>query len=349
MSTVIGHVPRAVSLRGLLSLVAGVVLVALVLPHVAAVPWASVGAALRAVPMPDLLALAALWLTGLLAHTVTLTAAMPPLTHRRALTLSLTGSAVANVLPLGGGAGVALNHRMSRTWGFDNNAFAVYTIVTNLWDVWARLCLPLVAFAWLTLSTQPLAPSMVAASAVAAAALSASALLVALVALSPRVALVAGRAADTALLTVFRLVGSGRRPALEHALPRLHRSAGAVIRSGWPRLTAGVVAYAVLTAALMWGCLTICGSGLPASAVFAGFALERVLSLLGLTPGGAGVVEIGVTGLLLALGGDPVGTVSGVLLYRLFTFGLEIPVGALGLVGWWWTHRQAKSAQGASA
>ena len=66
----------------------------------------------------QLVALVALWALGLLSHTVTLTAALPTLTHRRALTLSLTGSAVANVLPLGGAAGIALNYRMTRHWGF---------------------------------------------------------------------------------------------------------------------------------------------------------------------------------------------------------------------------------------
>ena len=49
--------------------------------------------------------LVVLWVAGLVAHTMTLTAALPGLTHRRALLLSLTGSAVANVLPLGGAAG----------------------------------------------------------------------------------------------------------------------------------------------------------------------------------------------------------------------------------------------------
>ncbi len=112
------------------------------LPAVAGAPWAAVGAALRAVPVDTLVALVALWAAGLGAHTITLAAALPGLSHRRALLLSLTGSAVANVLPLGGAAGVALNYRMTRSWGFTRSGFAGYTVVTNLWDVAAKLLLP---------------------------------------------------------------------------------------------------------------------------------------------------------------------------------------------------------------
>ena len=83
----------------------------------------------------------ALWAFGLFTHTFTLTAALPRLTHGRALMLSLTGSAVANVLPLGGAAGIALNTGWSAV-GLDNNAFATYTVVTNAWDVLIKLALP---------------------------------------------------------------------------------------------------------------------------------------------------------------------------------------------------------------
>src|ERR1700709_1600924 len=81
-----------------------------------------------------------------------LTAAMPRLTHRRALTLSLTGSAVSNLVPMGGALGIGLNYWMSRSWGFSKPAFTLYTFVTNLWDVMAKLSLPALALAALLLT-----------------------------------------------------------------------------------------------------------------------------------------------------------------------------------------------------
>ena len=140
--------------RSLLSIAGVATLLVLVVPLVAGAPWGQVVAALTSVPVLELGGLALLWIAGLYAHTFTLTAALPRLTHRRALALSLTGSAVSNVLPFGGAAGIALNYRMTRTWGFDRPAFAAYTVVTNVWDILVKLCLPALALAGLVLSGQ---------------------------------------------------------------------------------------------------------------------------------------------------------------------------------------------------
>jgi uncharacterized membrane protein YbhN (UPF0104 family) len=91
---------------------------------------------------------------------------------------------------------------------------------------------------------------------------------------------------------------------------------------------------------LLWGCLALTGAGLSPAAVLVGLAVERLLTLAVLTPGGTGVVEVGLTGSLLLLGGAPAGVVAGVLLYRALTFGLEIPVGGLTLLGWGWSRRR---------
>src|SRR3954449_639405 len=122
--------------------VSGGLVLAALFPVVAGTPWRAIGTTVGSVPVAALLALVALWAAGLVTHTIALTAALPGLTHRRALLMSLTGSAVANVLPLGGAAGVALNYRMTRAWGFTPASFASYTVVTNFWDTVTKLFLP---------------------------------------------------------------------------------------------------------------------------------------------------------------------------------------------------------------
>ncbi len=70
------------------------------------------------------------------------------------------------------------------------------------------------------------------------------------------------------------------------------------------------------------------------------FCAERLATLAGITPGGLGVVEVGLAGaLMLAPGADPAGVAAGALLYRALTFGLEIPVGGLLLALWSWQQR----------
>lgn len=333
-----GLVARA---RWLLGGGLALLLLTLVLPMATGVPWASTWSVVSGVPVVELVALVALWGLGLLSHTITLTAALPTLTHRRALTLSLTGSAVANVLPLGGAAGIAVNHRMVRHWGFAAEEFAAFTVITNVWDVLVKLALPLaalpvIALAGVSLGTT-LGPALLGATVLAA-----GCAVVLVVLARPASAAYAGAILDRVGNGVLRAVGSSRRVRPGQAVVALQARCSGLVRTHWPRLSLGMVLYTALLFALMWSCLAATGSGLAPAAVLGGFAIERLLTLAGLTPGGAGVVEVGLTGVLLALGGSPAGVVGGVLLYRALTYGLEIPVGGVGLAVWLWhLHRGA--------
>src|SRR6478672_5983477 len=134
----VGGTPRRRStgwarVRFWLSWLAALALLGVGLPHVVGVTW------------PAALVLVGLWVLGLVAQSFVLTGALPGLTRRRALTLNVTGSAVSNVVPLGGAAGVELNRRMMRAWGIDTRSFTGYTILTNLWDVGSKLLLPVIA------------------------------------------------------------------------------------------------------------------------------------------------------------------------------------------------------------
>ena len=315
-------------LRFCLGLAAGAALTALALPTVTGVTWTQLAPAAAQVYVPWLAGLVVLWLVGLVAHTVTLTGAMPGLTHRRALTLSLTGSAVANVVPLGGAAGIALNYRMARAWGHSGTAIGTYTVVTNIWDVLAKFLLPLLAMPVLLLAGPALGSAAVYAGLLATLVLTVITAAGLATLSSPRAAARAGRLGDRALGRWLR----GR--SCRTALVDLQADTSAVVRTGWRRLSLGMALYTVCLFALMLGCLTATGAGLSVAAVLAGFAVERLLTLAGLTPGGAGVVEVGLATTLLAFPGSPAAIALGVLLYRALTFGLEIPVGGLMLAGW---------------
>src|SRR5258707_4907012 len=97
---------RLVATVGIGAVVLGLLIL---VPRVAGTTWASVGAILADVSLTGLALMAVLWIGGLWCHSFALAAALPGLTKRRALTLSLPGSAVANVLPLGGAPAVGLN------------------------------------------------------------------------------------------------------------------------------------------------------------------------------------------------------------------------------------------------
>jgi len=280
-------------------------------PLVTGAPWRAIASTVWSVPAATLIGLVGLWAAGLVSHTLTLTAALPGLSHRRALLLSLTGSAVANVLPLGGAAGVALNYRMARSWGFSPASFASYTVVTNLWDVLAKFVLP-VAVVPVLLFGPPLHAGL------------AHLILATVVALP----LVGGAAA--LLIAHPRLAGR-----LGARVERVRLIVTSTVAAGWRRLSTGMALYTLLLFTLLVSCLTVTHAGVGLGLVLLAFCAERLATLAGLTPGGLGLVEVGLAGaLMLAPGADAAGVAAGTLLYRALTFGLEIPVGGVLLAGW---------------
>lgn len=331
--------------RYLLGLALALALLTVVLPSWTGVPLRAVETVVASIPIRALAALVVLWIGGLLTHTVTLTAALPSLTHRRALALSLTGSAVANVLPLGGAAGVALNYRMLRGWGFNRGQFATYTVVTNVWDVLAKLTLVLLALPLLALTTDLARGRIVDALLVASGIVALLLALVASVLVSQVVAARLGGALDR-LWAALRRSQPDERGRIERSLVELHQGCSRVVRGAWGRLSLGVALYAASLGLLLGLCLSLTGAGVPPVVVLVGLAVERMLTLAGLTPGGAGIVEVGLTGVLLMLGGVPTGVVAGVLLYRAVTFGLEIPVGGVGIAAWLWSRRRNPEVAG---
>jgi uncharacterized membrane protein YbhN (UPF0104 family) len=119
-----------------------------------------------------------------------------------------------------------------------------------------------------------------------------------------------------------------------------------VIGRSWGQLSVGTLGYGALQAVLLWACLAAVGEHLPPAVVLAGYAVDRVMTLAVLTPGATGFAEAGTAAALIALGGSAAPVAAGVLLYRGFTFAIEIPVGGVWLAGWLFRRRRATRHDG---
>lgn len=313
-------------------------------PRSAGTSWAEVASAIVAVPPLVVTALGLVWIAGLACNSVALAASLPGLTVRRALLLSLSGSAVANVLPLGGAAGVGLNYAMTRRWGFSAASFGAYTATTNVFDVAAKLVLAATAAVVLMLDGTTAALHVGAPTALLL--LLPPLLFVAV--LHPRSAARLGRELDGASRVVGAVVHRPVTTRLARQLPELALRTRAVVRRRWGRLTMGTAGYVGLLALLFAGCLHTMGVDLSLPLLVAGLAADRVLTLLPITPGGVGVVEGGTALVLTALGAAPEPVVSGVLLYRAFTYFAEIPVGGVSAMVWTLRGRAAAAHRAAA-
>jgi hypothetical protein len=79
------------------------------------------------------------------------------------------------------------------------------------------------------------------------------------------------------------------------------------------------------------------------------FAVARLLSIVPVTPGAAGVVEFALIAPLVAAGGDREQVTAAVLVYRALTWGLQIPVGVACYLWWRQSQRRAQPATPAGA
>jgi putative heme transporter len=291
---------------------------------VAGVTWSDVARVLRGVTSWQLALLAAIWLGGLGIYSIVLAAALPGLGIRRSLLLNLSGSAVANVVPLGGAAATALNWRMVRSWGHSNIAFVAFCVLTNALDVLTKLVLPLVGVAALVTLSVHVPPVLWGVSAGCAVGLL---LLVVVQRLVLRPAVMDGAEAP-------RWQGTVRGQARDSG-ERIRR----LLIEGWRRLLPGSIAYIAAQVVLLFFSLRSVGLDAPVATVLMAAAIERLGTLIPLTPGGTGVAEIGTIAWLVATGLDPVEAVAGVLLYRVFLIAMEIPVGGILLGAWAWFPR----------
>jgi undecaprenyl-diphosphatase len=75
--------------------------------------------------------------------------------------------------------------------------------------------------------------------------------------------------------------------------------------------------------------------------VLVAFAFMRLVTIVPLTPGSAGVAELALIAPLVAAGGDPEQVTAAVLVYRALTWGLQIPVGVACYL--WWRRSQRRT------
>ena len=301
------------------------------LPHFAHTSWGAVWAVLRTIPLSTALGLMLIMMSGLWLYTFTFTGSLPGLTHVKALIVNVSGSAVANVLPAGGAVGVAATYKQLRSWGFTRRHVSTSIIVTGVWNVLARLALPILGILAMVFGAGQLNPAVMrAASAGAVGGVIVLGLFVGVLA-SPRVAQRVGVVLEAAarLLPGGAFAGSIGRHVVE-----LRAQTISVVRHGWLSMTFGLIGFFGMNYLLFWFCLNTVGVQLPFAYMFFAFTLSRLLTSVSVTPGGVGISETGVAALLVGWGAHPAQATAGVVLYSLYVHFFEVPLGALGWLAW---------------
>jgi putative heme transporter len=269
----------------------------------------------------------------------------PGLGYRQAMKITQTSTAIANTLPGGPALGAGLQSAMYASYGFAPDDIAISLTLTGIWNTFAKLGMPIVALALLTIGGDA-GGGLAAASFIGLATLVATILLSAIALRSEKGAVAVGRRLGAIVSGTARLVGRSHRANWGPAAAGFRRKTIALLATQWKALTgATLVSHITLYLVLL---LTLRHVGISNDVVswqeaLASFAFVRLLSALPLTPGGLGVVELGLTAALVAAGGPEALVLAAILVYRLLTFVLPIPIG--GICYLLWRREAARSTQ----
>jgi uncharacterized protein (TIRG00374 family) len=283
-------------------------------------------------------------LANFVANWYLIMSVLPGLTLRRAATVNLSSTAVANTVPGGGAIATGVSWRMLTGWGVTSSDFAVYLVTTGVWSALGKLATPGLALLVVALSGQNHSGPGQIATLWTATLLSTGIFVLAVVLLlwslrAEQAAQAIDRLAHRAVRAYCRLL---RRPPPGPSAgmaARFRDDVRDLLHRRGRHLTLATIAsdlgWLVVLQTSLWAC------GVPASQVswercLVGFALARLISTVPITPGGLGVIELGLVAYLASgLGADATARVTAaVLLTRAMTYVLPIPLGGATYLGW---------------
>ena len=303
------------------------------MPLVVGTTWTEIGAQLSMVGWQASAVMLGLMLAGLYCYTYTLIGSLPGLSHIRALMVNAAGSMVSNILPGGGAVGVAISYVMYRSWGFSRSNISTSLVVTGVWNILARVALPVLGMAVIVWWPVEAPTSIIAVSVLAGAAGTALIVLFALAIYSDRISHALGHWISKLFRPFSRRIRAGAD--ISHIIQDQRARMSTVVGKHSIKMTLGLVGMFGFFFILYWVASRTVGLDLPVYMLFAAYAFRQFLTVIAITPGGLGITEVGTAGILVAFGGDPGAASAAALLYAVFTNLLSVP---LGLTAWsiWW-------------
>jgi uncharacterized protein (TIRG00374 family) len=241
------------------------------------------------------------------------------------ITAGLTGNSISGILPGGGAAGAAVQFEMLATAGFDPDTAVAGLTAFSLLNVGALLGLPILALPAM-LAGAPASPGLVHTAFVGIAGFCLVAIFGAIILHTDRPLAVAGRAAEGLANWVTR----GRRPPLTGLDTRLladRDTIKSVLGKNWWQavvLTTGRLGFDFCC---LLAALRATGTHPRPSLVLLAYAAANVIALVPITPGGLGVVEASLGGLLILAGVHGGDAFLATLAYRLVSYWLPLSAG----------------------
>jgi putative heme transporter len=262
--------------------------------------------------------------------------ALPGLRFRPALVMTQASTALSIVAPGGAAIGMAGSWAMLRSWGFRGADVTRAVTLTGVWNQLANLVYPVVALFLLKVNGGETALLGTAAF-VGVAVLGVVVSLLVLVLYSESLARDLGDAVANLVSWTLARIRKGPVSWGGSSFARFREEAVDLLARRWHLLTLATFAGSLTVFLLL--VLSLRAVGVEASQVsvveaFAAWALVRIIGTIPITPGGFGVIELGLTTALVAFGGPNASVVAAVLIYRFLTVVPTLVLGGLAALTW---------------
>jgi uncharacterized membrane protein YbhN (UPF0104 family) len=273
-------------------------------------------------------------------------AALPGLNYRDGSVLTLASTASTYIAPGGAAVGMAASFGMLRAWGFAGQPVTIAVAVTGIWNQFAMLGFPIIALAAVTLQHERnslLETVAVIGLAVFVVAVAGFAAGLSTERLARSVGDLAARIANQGL----RLIKKGPVEWSGISFVRFRNEVVRLLARRWHVLTLATLAGQLTVFLVMLVSIRVCGvtaTQVTFVEAFAAWSIVRLLGSLPVTPGGIGIVEVGLTGALVGFGGHNADVVAGVLIYRFLTIVPTLLLGLLAGATWRRHHPHAAEA-----
>lgn len=301
-----------------------------------AADFSEVRSAISSMTGLELLTLGLIACWNLATYWMVVVAATPGLTYPQAAVLVESTTAVANAVPGGSAVAVGLTYGMLGSWGFSRSRSTLSVVVSGLWNNFAKLGLPVLSLALLAMQGDVSGPR-VTAGLFGILALVGSITVFALMLRREPFAHRAGEGAAAWITRLRRRMGKGPVEGWGDATVKFRSRTIGLVSHAWKRLTVTTLVshlslFIVLLMALRH--IGVSNAEVHWAEILAVFAFVRLLTAIPITPGGLGVVELGLIAGLTAAGGDEAEVVAAVLIFRGLTYLLPIPLGLVTYLYW---------------
>jgi uncharacterized protein (TIRG00374 family) len=240
------------------------------------------------------------------------------------VTAGLSGNAVSGILPGGAAAGAGLQFEMLSNAGFDTDAAAAALTAFSLLEVGALLALPAVAVPWVLAGTA-VSPGLIHTGLLGLGMFCLLAIVGTVLLRTDRPLAAIGRAAAALRNRITR----GRRPpltGLDTLLLSERDKIKSVIGHNWWQALLLTVGRLGFDFGCLLAALRATGTHPHHALVLLAYAAANVVELVPVTPGGLGLIEASLGGLLVLAGVRSSDALLATLAYRLASY--WIPLGA---------------------